>query len=185
MSNAPQKALEITSSHDVAAVRCVHEQAFGAEGTVVADLACELLVDPSAAPVISLLAAREQRLVGHVLFTRAHAQHGVQSLAIALLAPLGVVPSEQRRGVGARLIREGVDHLRGAKVDLVFVLGDPAYYGRHGFRPARALGYETPQPILPEHADAWQVRELRAGALGEGQGVVRCALALDRPEHWR
>lgn len=36
----------------------------------------------------------------------------------------------------------------------VFVLGDPAYYGRFGFAPER--GVAPPYPMPEEWADAWQ-----------------------------
>jgi len=176
--------LQVTETQDARAVTTVHVPAFGDEGAVVAGLACELLLDPSAQPLVSLLAVENQCPVGHVLLSRASLAQDSRHLRVSLLAPLGVVPAAQRRGIGARLIHDGVERLRALRVDLVFVLGHPGYYGRHGFRAARARGYETPHPQLPEHADAWQVRELRSGALSEGRGVVRAACALDRAEYW-
>ena len=35
-------------------------------------------------------------------------------------------------------------HLRSARVELAFVLGDPAYYGRFGFEAATARGFDSP-----------------------------------------
>jgi putative acetyltransferase len=39
------------------------------------------------------------------------------------------------------LIRAGLDRVRHADWQAVFVLGDPDYYGRFGFDPARAAGF--------------------------------------------
>jgi predicted N-acetyltransferase YhbS len=70
-------------------------------------------------------------------------------------------------------------------VELVFVLGHPGYYPRFGFKPAGVLGFEAPYPIPEKHADAWMVRELRAGIIGSVRGKVVCADTLSRPEYWR
>src|SRR5690606_25411193 len=48
------------------------------------------------------------------------------------LAPLAVAPSQQRRGIGSALVA-AAQALRPDAT--IIVLGDPAYYGRFGFRP--------------------------------------------------
>jgi putative acetyltransferase len=70
-------------------------------------------------------------------------------------------------------------------VDLVFVLGHPAYYPRFGFSPAGARGLDAPYPIPQKNAEAWMVRELRPGVIGDCSGRVICADALADPEYWR
>jgi putative acetyltransferase len=60
------------------------------------------------------------------------------------LAPVAVRPSFQKQGVGATLIREGLDRAKDEGWMCVFVLGDPAYYGRFGFRVESAIGYSSP-----------------------------------------
>ena len=102
-----------------------------------------------------------------------------------ILAPLAVIPDKQSRGVGGRLIREGLRLLSESGVELVFVLGHPEYYPRHGFKPAGALGFEAPYSIPDEHADAWMVQELCPGVIGRVSGKVMCADVLNQPEHWR
>jgi putative acetyltransferase len=44
-----------------------------------------------------------------------------------------VSPPLQRQGIGGALIRDGLARLKDRAERLVFVLGDPAYYGRFGF----------------------------------------------------
>jgi putative acetyltransferase len=167
---------------DLAAVLAVERAAFGSEEE--ARLVEELLNDPSARPSISLLAFREDRAVGHILFTRA-AVTGAPELSAAILAPLAVVPQEQRQGIGAGLIRHGLQLLAKYGVDLVFVLGYPEYYPRHGFQPAGRLGLAAPYPIPEKNSAAWMVQELRTGVIGQYSGMVVCAKKLDRPEYWR
>jgi len=54
------------------------------------------------------------------------------------LAPLAVEESLRRQGLGEKLIYEGLDSLNEFGYAAVVVLGDPAYYGRFGFKPAAA-----------------------------------------------
>ena len=168
------------SAADLAHVLSVERQAFG--GDDVPNLVAELLADPSAQPLISLLAWNGERPVGHILFTRVRVAGASREVSGSILAPLGVVPGAQRTGVGGRLIEHGIERLAAAGVELVFVLGHPSYYPRHGFAPASRLGLAAPYPISPD--EAWMVRELRPGVLGTARGTVVCADAMSRPEHW-
>ena len=161
--------------------------AFGnAEGPVIADLVTELSADESARPLLSLVAVADGKVVGHVLFTRAAIERsGMADAAGAILAPLAVHPAMQSRGIGGRLIRTGLDRLASTEVQLVFVLGYPDYYTRHGFAPAGAQGFQAPYAIPEEHADAWMVQALHPGSAPAAGGSVRCARALDDPKYWR
>lgn len=172
-----------TTASDLDDVLSVERAAFGRDGVV--RLAQDLLVDPSAEPVVSLLAIQDDRAVGHILFTAARLADEHDAVSVAILAPLAVVPDAQKQGVGGKLIGRGLQMLSESGVDLVFVLGHPEYYPRHGFEPAGRLGFEAPYPIPEEHAGAWMVQALRPGVIGSVSGKVCCSDALDRPEHWR
>ena len=87
-----------------------------------------------------------------------------------VLAPVAVLPRHQRRGLGTRLIENGLAQLSRLHSEAVFVLGDPAYYARFGFQSTREFGIACE---LPVSVDAFQVRELRSAALAGVKGVVR------------
>ncbi|MFN2287815.1 MAG: GNAT family N-acetyltransferase [Chromatocurvus sp.] len=166
---------------DLDDVLAVERAAFG--GDVEAGLVRNLLADPSAGPTLSLLARDGGRAVGHVLFTAARMANETAPVSAMILAPLAVVSEDQRRGVGAALIREGLALLRDRSVELVFVLGDPGYYTRHGFEPSISHGLNAPYPVEPQAA--WMVQALRPGLLGSVRGRVVCADVMNRPEYWR
>jgi predicted N-acetyltransferase YhbS len=160
--------------------------AFGRnQGREISELVSALLADATARPAISLVAEAEGRVVGHILFTKARIEGSCAETPAAILAPLSVHPGHQGRGLGGRLIREGLEESRAAGCDLVFVLGHPGYYPKLGFVVAGVNGFEAPHPIPPEHADAWMVRELRPGTIGKVRGRVICADSLKDPKHWR
>ena len=113
-------------------------------------LVAELLQESST--VLSLVGILDEALVAHVIFTTCTIAGRTDK--VALLGPLAVTPSRQRRGIGTALVREGLRRLKNAETEWVYVLGDPAYYGRLGFRPDDAV---TPPYRLPEEwRGAWQ-----------------------------
>jgi putative acetyltransferase len=124
---------EIINDQD--AIREIHRLAFGrpAEAKLVDDLR------QSGDGVISLVAERDRRVIGHVLFSKLEAP--MKALG---LAPVAVHPSFQKQGVGLTLIREGLAQAKEDGWRCVFVLGDPTYYGRFGFRSENAKGYSSP-----------------------------------------
>ncbi|MEM9540739.1 MAG: N-acetyltransferase [Cyanobacteria bacterium P01_E01_bin.42] len=160
----------------------VERSAFGQEEE--AELVKNLLNDPSAKPLLSLLAFQDDRPVGHILFSKASLTTDPDR-AIAILAPLAVIPDAQNQGIGGQLIEKGVELLTRSGVELIFLAGYPAYYTRHGFQPATPLGFEPTYPTPEEYPDGWMVRELRPGAIASVSGKVICADALNEPKYWQ
>lgn len=164
----------------------IHRDAFGLEeGPEIATLVDELFNDETARPMLSLVAELDGRLLGHVLFTRARIRPEHGKLAASILAPLAVSSETQDKGIGGALVREGLDRLAAAGVDLVFVLGHPGYYPKFGFHPAGARGMDAPYPIPPKNADAWMVKALNEDILGRVTGTVECARTLGQPQYWQ
>jgi len=160
---------------DGAAISDLAIAAFGeSEGPVISALIEDLAADSTARPMLSLVATIDNSVVGHILFTNA-----------VIRQSSGSVSAAQNQGIGGRLILEGIVRLKAAVVDLVFVLGYPAFYTRYGFTPAGVLGYQAPYPIPKEHADAWIVQVLRSEVAGTVEARVQCANALDKQEYWQ
>jgi putative acetyltransferase len=94
--------------------------------------------------ILSLVAESHGRLVGHIMFSRAAAASESTSAQLACLAPMAVHPSRQRLGLGAALIRRGLEIVRELKFPAVIVVGPPAYYSRFGFSAQAAAGLKCP-----------------------------------------
>jgi len=86
----------------------------------------------SSALTISLVATRNDEVVGHVAFSPVTI--GGQSDRWFGLGPVAVRPDLQRSGIGAALITKGLEMLEQQGAAGCVVLGDPDYYGRFGFR---------------------------------------------------
>jgi putative acetyltransferase len=171
-----------TSDSDINDILFVERNAFNSGKE--ADLTRELLADPTAKPLLSLMAFIDGAPAGHILFTAAHFLDAPK-IEVSFLAPLAVIPRFQRQGVGSALVKNGLEILSKLGVRLVFAVGHPEYYPRFGFTPAGKFGFGTPHPFPEEHADAWMVNVLRPDVVGSVSGKLICCEALNKPEIWR
>jgi len=139
------------------AIRSINEGAFGCqdEADLVDKLRKEGLV------LVSLVAETQERIVGHILFSRMSIETTGGSVSAAALAPMAVLPEHQRRGIGGQLIRHGLNLLRGRGEQIIIVVGHPDYYPRFGFSSEKARSLESPFP-----RQAFMAMELSPGALG-------------------
>lgn len=151
------------ASGDAAAIRRVIVAAFGRQAE--ADLVDALRSAGDAA--VSLVAEDDTGIVGHVLFSKLQAPDGCVALA-----PVSVTPGRQSKGIGTALVREGLERAKRDGARAAFVVGEPGYYGRFGFRPA-AQRFETTYP-----RSYFMALELAPGALGEASGPVNFAPAF-------
>lgn len=126
---------------DAAAIDALLRAAFGGdwEAALVGRLRAA-----DALPLALVAESPVGEVVGHVAFSPLPIATGAEPVAALALAPLAVRPDCQRRGVGTHLVTEALDRLRAAGAPLVVVLGDPAYYGRFGFRADAAAGIRCP-----------------------------------------
>lgn len=147
---------ELTSDHD--AVRAVVEAAFGQP--VEADLVDALRRDGDVE--ISLVAVEGDAVIGHILFSRMTAP--VRALG---LAPVSVLPGHQGKGIGSKLIQESLTLAKAGGWEAVFLLGDPAYYSRFGFRADTAEAFTSPYA-----GPYFMAIELAEGALAGKSGDV-------------
>lgn len=151
---------------DYAAIRHVNEEAF--RSLDEADLVDALRIEGVA--LASFVAEIKKRIVGHILFSRMLIETTGNLLPAVALAPMAVLPEQQGRGIGGKLIRHGLNWLRGEGEQIVIVLGHPKYYPRFGFSTENARSLASPFP--PE---AFMALELIPGALNGVHGKVRYA----------
>jgi putative acetyltransferase len=151
---------------DQEAIRRVHLDAFG--GDLEARLV-DLLRERGKA-VTSLVADDNGQVVGHILFSPVTIDAESDCRALGL-APVSVLPSNQHRGIGSSLVREGLARCTGAGYDLVVLVGDPDYYARFGFHTAKAHGLDNEYGVN----DEFMVLELRKNFLDRVRGLVRYA----------
>jgi len=149
---------------DIEAIRAVTAVAFrGAEHSAPpvepggdpgeATLVSWLREDAGWIPELSLVAAEDGLVVGHVIATRAH----VGAQPALGLGPLSVLPHRQKAGFGAALMHAVLGAADALDEPLVGLVGDPAYYRRFGFVSAQSVGIAAPDSSW---GDYFQVRTL-------------------------
>lgn len=166
------------SPDDIPAIRAVNMLAFptDAEAHLVDSLRQNGLL------TLSLVAGIDDRIVGHIAFSpvtvsnESTAAAAGRPFAAIGLAPMAVLPEYQNRGVGTRLVNDGLDRLRAMNVPAVFVLGHKEYYPRFGFVPALRFGIRS---IYPDTDDVFFALELIPGALNAVKGTLRYSAPFD------
>ena len=156
---------------DTADIRRVNKRAFSQPNE--ADLVDALR--RRGAVALSLVAIKDSRIVGHILFSPVTIEPGtIESLgssftAIAL-GPMAVLPEYQNQGIGSQLVETGLKMCRKAGHQVVIVLGHPNYYPRFGFVPAKSLGIRCPFDVPNE---VFMVKKLVENFTGTPNGLVK------------
>src|SRR4051794_9214828 len=109
---------------DFAAIREINRLAFGRDGEA-------RLVDDLRAggySRVSLIAEVGGLIVGHILLGDLPILTTLGTVHALSLAPMAVVPSHQRKGIGSSLVGEGLRTCREAGHRVVVVLGHSEFY---------------------------------------------------------
>ncbi len=118
---------------------------------------------------LAFVAAEDGAVVGHILFSPVTVD-GSDATGMGL-APMAVLPSHQRKDIGSRLVRHGLDHLRQSGCPFVIVLGHPEFYPRFGFELASTYRLVSQWEGVPD--EAFMVAVLEGNALPKEGGTAR------------
>ncbi len=88
-------------------------------------------------------------MAAHVGLSPAWVDARRELVDVWMLSPLSVHPDHQRRGLGTALVAAAIEAARAGGAPLLFLEGDPGYYGPRGFRPAHELGFLPPSDRVP------------------------------------
>lgn len=120
-------------------------------------------------PELDLVAEIDGQLAGHILFTKTFVTQPDGSHADTLMvAPLSVLLEYRNMGVGSTLMKEGFRIAETMRYKTAFLLGDPAYYRRFGYKPSHLYGIH--HESFP--AEYLLVKEIVPGALSGITGII-------------
>lgn len=150
----PERAGDEQAIHDVTAAAFKgHPHSDQSEPFII-----ERLRDQGAL-TLSLVAEDEGHIVGHVAFSPVTLTPPVPGWFG--LGPVAVLPDRQAKGVGSRLIREGLAMLAAGGASGCVVMGDPEYYQKFRFRHESSL-------VFPGCAPQYFMALAFSGAVPEG-----------------
>jgi len=120
-------------------------------------------------PELSLIAEIDKKLVGHILFypvriKYAHGEHTTLSLG-----PMAVIPEYQKKGIGGKLIIEGLKRAKDFGFRSVIVVGHPEYYPKFGFTKASNWDLKVPFEVRDE---VFMALEIIKGELQDKPGII-------------
>jgi len=174
--------VRIATETDRDDVRSVHLSAFpNGEREIVSNLAVALLPEDAEPKTIALVAEVEGVVVGHIAFSPVTLERSNNFLGY-ILAPLAVRPEIQKQGIGSQLVDDGTRRLSGMSAQVVFVYGDPRYYGRFGFTVDAAEPYDPPYKL--QYPFGWQAIALDRDMTEGTSGKIACVAALSDPALW-
>lgn len=132
---------------DIPLIYSVHEKTFKRDAEAkLADKLRQSSVDH-----LSLVADDNGTIAGHIMFTPVLIKNGKEVRGMGL-APMAVLPSRQRCGIGTLLVKSGLQILQDKGCPFVIVLGHPDYYPRFGFRPASRSNVRSQWEGVPDEA---------------------------------
>ena len=159
---------------DIATIRAVVTAAFGQ--TNEAKLVDAIRNSPNFISELSMVAAEDGDVLGHILFSPIVIAAQGQAVPALALAPLAVTPTRQRQGIGSQLVEAGLSKCRELGHGIVVVLGHSHYYPRFGFQRASRFGIHAPFPVPDE---VFMVLELKPSALMGVSGTVQYPVYFD------
>lgn len=89
---------------------------------------------------ISLVAELDEKVVGHIAFSPVTFTDGSENWYD--LGPISVEPDYQKRGVGTKLVNEGLDTLKDLGAEGCVLVGGPDFYKRFGFKSPDGLKHQ-------------------------------------------
>ena len=131
------------------------------------ELVVELRKSKNFIPELSLVATKDNKIVGYILFTKIKIGEN-EELA---LAPLGILPEYQRQGIGGELVKQGHRVAKELGYHYSVVLGSEKYYPKFGYVPAIEYGIKPPFDIPKENFMAIKLNDCDK----EIKGIVKYA----------
>ncbi|HEX6012128.1 MAG TPA: N-acetyltransferase, partial [Geminicoccaceae bacterium] len=123
-------AISLEGPDDGPAIEALLDRAFGPDRRRKTSYRYRDGVPPLAE--LCLVARESGQLVGAIRYWPVRL--GAHRPAL-LLGPLAIDPDRQGQGIGRALTRASLAKAEALGWRLVFLVGDPAYYARHGFAP--------------------------------------------------
>jgi predicted N-acetyltransferase YhbS len=165
--NKKQVVIRPERKDDYENITLVNNKAFGQDDEGI--LIKKLREDEQFDPRLSLVAEIDGRIIGHILFFPITIENGDHFHDTISLAPMAVVPSLQKMGVGMELIMKGLSELQKLGYESVIVLGHPEYYPKFGFQPASKWNISAP---IEYPDNALMALELVKGSLEDKSGKI-------------
>lgn len=123
---------------------------------------------PDFLPQLDYVLEKDGKIIAHVMYARSYLtlSNGEQ-VEIATFGPLSVLPEEQRKGYGSKLLAKTLDLARQQGIRAVAITGNPDFYRTLGFEKGKDKGIFY---SFDHDADYFLVKELEKGFFDRYKG---------------
>ena len=174
--------IRLAQETDLDSILSVVETAFSdEESKVIMNLAQDLSIETTSPSIKSLIAEIDNQVIGYVSYSPIFLK-SASGISGYILAPLAVSSEHQKQGVGSNLINAGIDMLTKDGVGVLLVYGDPAYYGKFGFK--EEIGHSFVPPYTLQYPFGWTGMMLNDSPVPEQPIQFDCVAGLSKPELW-
>ena len=154
------------------------------EGKAVGKLANDLLTTTDPTELLCFVAEDDSNesnstIVGAIIFTPLSFDDETKAY---LLSPVAVSTQVQKRGIGQKLIKSGLQTLKEQGVELAVTYGDPSYYSKVGFEPITVE--QIPAPFELSYPHGWIAQSLIGGEIKVTSEQSSCVEGLAHAEYW-
>ena len=121
------------------------------------DYVNELRASSKYIPELALVVEEQKRLIGHIMLTKFNVKTSNKNLKPLLLGPVCVMLGYRNEKIGENLINKSLEIAKEIGYNCVFLVGDPNYYYRMGFRQAIEYGIKCEDKIESKYVLATEL----------------------------
>ncbi len=126
---------------------------------------------------LSYVAAIDERVVGHIIYSNAHVEtHDGEIVPVLNFGPLSVHPEYQKQGIGKKLMTATIIKATELGFGAILFFGRPEYYPQFGFVEAEKYGITD---CNGDNFSAFMAMELKKGYLDNVHGKFYESLIYD------
>lgn len=115
---------------------------------------------------LDFVAECDGKIVGNIICSKCSVKnddaHTENNEDVICIGPIGVLPEYQKKGIGAMLMKQAIDHARQMQFKGIVLYGNPEFYHKFGFVNAKHYDLSTPQNT---NFEEFMALELTPGSL--------------------
>jgi putative acetyltransferase len=150
-----------------------------AEGTLIGNLVEELQKTTKPEDIFCFVAVDNNKIIASIFFTRFTTETNISAF---ILSPVAVATQHQKKGIGQKLIKYGIDYLKQSNVELLLTYGDPDFYSKVGFKSITEDIIKAPLNLT--YPNGWLALSLTDKKIDPVQGSTMCVSALMNQKYW-
>ena len=133
--------------------------------------------DPDFIHELDIVAVYQDKIIGNIAYMKTFVeQDNSEKYEVIVFGPISVLPEFQKMGVGSKLIEYTISKAKDMGYKAIIIYGDPDYYCRFGFVPAKKYDIRTSDDM---YLPSLQVLELSAGYMKSGRFIESSVYEMD------